>query len=61
MLDKQLNKIFEFFLRITDARIMDLDYDGYQVGMEHSLELKCGVYGGEKKVVTSTGFEPVTL
>jgi hypothetical protein len=48
MLDKQLNKIFEFFLRITDARIMDLDYDGYQVGMEHSLELKCGVYGGEK-------------
>ena len=34
---------------------------GYQVAMEHSLELKCGVYGGEKKVVTSTGFEPVTL
>ena len=33
----------------------------YQVAMEHSLELKCGVYGGEKKVVTSTGFEPVTL
>ena len=60
MLDKQLNKIFEFFLRITDARICDLDY-GYQVAMEHSLELKCGVYGGEKKVVTSTGFEPVTL
>ena len=28
--------------------LCDLDYR-YQVPMEHSLELKCGAYGGEKR------------